>query len=221
MPEVRAFFERAPFGADDGSPEACSVCSAHLGLAAPSISAPAKAWLCGRCGAAYFAIPANKELRPRCSSARPVVYQEVITAATIAPTAGRRPVPHGDLQRVLQFLATADHQGAEKRRERRHAVAMPVLAMPISRNFRVSGPAVELTTLNISRGGASLIHPTLSDAAYIAIDFSYAGLGMVQALLEVLRVRPFLSAHEVAGRWHCRINPFNFVAPGAPQPATT
>jgi hypothetical protein len=209
----------APGAADDRSIENCSRCSAYLGLAAPSFAAPAKSWLCGRCGSAFFAIVAETDVwPPRSTCARPVAYDQVISAATTARPTRRQQVPHRDLHRVLQYLSSFEHTGAEKRRERRHAVALPVMALPLARNFRVSGPAFELSTINISKGGASFMYSGQLEAAYLAIDFSYAGLGFIQALFEVLRVRPFLSAFEIAGRWHCRVNPFNFATTAAPLP---
>lgn len=202
-----------PEAVDGTSIENCSRCQAYLGLAPPSFASPAKSWLCGRCGSAYFAITSETQAwPPRATSARPVVYDQVISAATTTRPTRRQKVPHRDLHRVLQYLSSFEHTGPEKRRERRHAVALPVMALPLASNFRVSGAAFELSTINISRGGASFMYAAEIEAAYLAIDFSYAGLGFVQALFEVLRVRPFLSAYEIAGRWHCRVNPFNFAA---------
>ena len=77
----------------------------------------------------------------------------------------------------------------------------------------MTGPAIELTTTNISCGGASLLDDKPCDAAYLAIDLSGAGFGVIQALLEVLRVRRLMSAYVIAGRWHCRVNPFSFQLP--------
>lgn len=138
------------------------------------------------------------------------MYEDVLAAANFKQVAQSHQVPRDDLHRVLMFLAEIEHPVPERRRRNRYSSAMSVLALPLGRNFRVTGPARELTTLNISSTGASLIDAELCNAAYIAVDFSYAGLGYVQVVLEVLRVRPLLNAYEVAGHWRCRINPFNF-----------
>jgi hypothetical protein len=196
----------------EASLQACSQCTANLGLSAPTNATPAKTWLCGRCGSAYFAVVDDgQEWSRATSSARPVAFDDVLAAAAVGrPPSSRLRVPLHELHRVLQSLAAIDYDGPERRREPRYSIAVPVLALPLGPNFRVIGPAAEPTTINISRGGACFLSDHYFRAAYVAIDFSYAGFGMIQAVLEVRRVAPLLSAHEVAGRWRCRVNPFNF-----------
>ena len=168
--------------------EACSRCRAHLGLLAPTISRPAKCWLCDRCGSAYFAVRTEKHRRASETHARPVVYDQVIEAATIETD--DKPVPRRELNDVLRYLASLETGASEKRRQPRYPIAIPVRGLPLDRNFRVTGAAMELTTINLSCGGASLINARPCEAAFLAVDLSRAGLGVVQALLEVLRVRP-------------------------------
>jgi hypothetical protein len=195
--------------------ETCGQCHAHLGLVAPRQDLPAKAWLCGRCGSAYLAADRQAgACQDRVSSARETSYEEVVEVATVVARSHRQPVPHRDLYQVLKYLSGLEHTGDERRREPRHAVAIPVLALPLDGTFRVAGAAVELTTINVSRSGAAFIDEATLSAAYLSIDFSYVGLGMIHAVLEVLRVRPVLSAYEVAGRWVCRVNPFRFSESG-------
>ena len=130
MEGLRTPPDRARHPLDDCSLEACSQCNAYLGLAPPTISAPAKCWLCGRCGSAYFAVTANQHGRlERTTSARSVAYEDVLEAATMTP--GRHRVPRRELHDVLQYLATVDHRGEEKRSRRRFAIAMPVRALPL------------------------------------------------------------------------------------------
>ena len=187
--------------------DACSECCATLGLLAPDFLLPAHTWLCGRCGSAYFAASVNCHSQSSRGLARKVNYHDVLNAASVVKSSRRNYMPRRDLQQVLTFLAGNEHGGSEKRDEPRYAAAMPVLAMPLGPNFRVIGPSVQLTTLNISKSGASFIDVQSSNAAFLAIDFSYVGFGSIQAILKVQRVHPFLSAYEIAGRWQCRINP--------------
>lgn len=204
--------ERASFANESSAViETCGQCQAYLGLLPPSHDLPAKAWLCGRCGSAYLASERKANGRQdRVSSARETAYEDVVDVATVVARSHRQPVPHRDLYQVLKYMSGLEHAGDERRREPRHAVALPVLALPLDETFRVSGAAIEMTTINVSRGGAAFIHEATLKAAYISVDFSYVGLGMIHAVLEVLRVRPVLSACEVAGRWVCRVNPFRF-----------
>jgi hypothetical protein len=193
---------------DECSIDACSRCKASLGLIAPTIHSPARCWLCGHCGSAYFAVAAERiSRRGESVSARPVVYDQVLAAATI--DVQRSQVPRQELHGVLKYLATLEHQGFDKRRQPRYAIAMPVRTLPLGRNFRVTGPAVEMTTINISCGGAALLDEESCNAAYLAVDLTHPSLGTVQAILQVLRARPLMSAFEIAGRWHCRVDAVN------------
>jgi hypothetical protein len=185
----------------------CAECGVYLGLRPPSVDAPAKTWLCGGCGSAYFGVMDPKNLRAmRESRARRIAYRDVLNAADIDADAHRRHLPRRELHGVLKHLETFGYDGSEHRNERRFAAAMRVLAIPLASNFRVIGATAELMTLNISCSGAALIEARRSNAAYLAIDFCYTGYAGVQAILEVLRVQPFVSAYAVAGRWYCRIN---------------
>ena len=164
--------------------DACSGCQGALGLAPPSFAAPASAWLCGGCGSGYFARLAGPQ---RLKNTRPVHFEQIFQAANFRPSAAwRAPLP--ELRRVLQFLATFEHGGHEKRRKRRHPVALPVLALPLGHDFRVVGAALQMTMVNISPGGA-LIDAEPCRAPYLAVDFPIARLH-IQAILEILRVRP-------------------------------
>jgi hypothetical protein len=199
--------ERALDVASDAAIDDCAECGVHLSLRPPSVDAPAKTWLCGGCGSAYFGVQVPKNLRAmRESRARRIAYREVLNAADIDADAHRRHLPRRELHGVLKHLETFGYDGREHRNERRFAAAMRVLAIPLASNFRVIGATAELMTLNISRSGAALVEARRSNAAYLAIDFCYTGFAGAQVILEVLRVQPFVSAYIVAGRWRCRIN---------------
>jgi hypothetical protein len=183
--------------------DVCSGCQSPLALAPPTYNEPASAWLCGTCGSGYFARLAGAK---RLKNTRPVQFNQLFQAANFRPSAAWRAAPLPELRRVLQFLATFEHDGHEKRRERRHPVALPVLALPLGHDFRVVGAALQMTMVNISRAGAAMIDAEPCRAPYIAVDFPIARLH-IQGILEVLRIRPFVAAQETAGRWHCRILP--------------
>ena len=184
----------------------CTECGLNLGLEAPCYEAPASTWLCGGCGSAYFAAAPLKQPNANRKGARPAPLHQVISAAVIDAPTRRRQLPHRELHRVLQFLSMHQHDGCEKRDDPRFSMAMPILTLPLSRSFRVCGPAAEMTTINISRRGGALLHAQACTAPFLVLDLTVAGLGPLLVLLEVLRVRPLVSAFEIAGRWHCRVD---------------
>ena len=186
---------------------ACSECCLPLDLAFPSVSQPARAWLCGECGSAYFARRDEVSSQSQFKGARAVHHECVFQAAELDDYCLWHRGHLSDLRRVLRFLSSFEHTGFEQRRETRHAVALRVLALPLGHNFRVIGEAVQMTMINISRAGAALLDPNPVKAPYLAIDFSVAGPNNVQAILDVLRVRSLFAAYETAGQWRCRIVP--------------
>jgi hypothetical protein len=84
-------------------------------------------------------------------------------------------------------------------------MAVPVVAVPLERDFRVAGKPLRITTMNVSLSGASLIHTRFTNAAYFAMDFTTAGVDHVQVTLEVLRVRNFGPVYEIAGQFINRL----------------
>jgi hypothetical protein len=185
--------------------DACSECGSPLGLEAPSSESPASTWLCGGCGSAYFGALAPRELRPPRCSVRPTEIHQVISTAIMHPFSRGAAMPHRDLHCVLKFLARHDYSGPERRNNQRYAMAMPVLGVPLNGSFRVAGPAAEMTTINISRSGCALLDSQPCRAPYLVLDLSVTGLGPFLVILEALRMRPLMSAFEIAGRWHSRV----------------
>jgi hypothetical protein len=189
--------------ADPSSIERCSLCSATISLLQPSLDVPARPWLCGGCGSVYFACAADSAAG-RSGKARVVPYEQIVDiAGTQAQNPDRR-VPRRALKQLVRFLGSAITEAENKRKEPRYPAILPVIAIPLGRNFRVIGQAVQMTTINISRSGTALLDIDSCSAPYLALDFAVAGM-TARAVLEVLRIRPVLSASEVAGRLKCRI----------------
>ena len=182
----------------------CSLCAVTLNLHAPSLEAPARPWLCGGCGSVYFARSADPAA-VRSGKARVVPYEQVVDVAGVNNTTSPdRRVPRRALKQLVRFLSSRQSDGDNKRKEPRYPAILPVVAIPMGRNFRIIGKAVQMTTINVSRSGTALLDIDSCTASYLALDFSVAGM-TARAVLEVLRVRPVLSANEVAGRLKCRI----------------
>jgi hypothetical protein len=194
---------RADAPSDASSIEKCSLCSALINLHAPSLDKPARPWLCGGCGSVYFACAADSA-SGRSGKARVVPYGQIVDVAGTQAQSPDRRVPRRALKQLVRFLSSMSADAENKRKEPRYPAILPVIAIPLGRNFRVIGKAVQMTTINISRSGTALLDIDSCTAPYLALDFAVAGM-TARAVLEVLRIRPVLSANEVAGRLKCRI----------------
>jgi hypothetical protein len=194
---------KADLLSDPSSLERCSLCSAAIHLQPPSLDVPARPWLCGGCGSVYFACAADSAAG-RSGKARAVPYEQIVDVAAVNAQSPDRRVPRRALKQLIRFLASTVSDAENKRKEPRYPAILPVIAIPLGRNFRIIGSAVQMTTINISRSGSALLDIDSCTAPYLALDFSVAGM-IARAVLEVLRIRPVLSANEVAGRLKCRI----------------
>jgi hypothetical protein len=83
---------------------------------------------------------------------------------------------------------------------------VPVLVLPLARDFRVAGEPMQMTTVNVSLGGAALVHTRFIDAPYLALDFSVAGVELMQVILHVLRVRSTGLVYEIGGKFISRLS---------------
>jgi hypothetical protein len=99
--------------------------------------------------------------------------------------------------------------GKERRQQTRYSIGVEVIAVPLHANFSIAGPAVRMTTRDISSSGIALSYARFTSAPYFAIDFTTAGIELLQVLLKVLRVSNNGPNYEVAGKFvsrlHCAI----------------
>ncbi len=132
-------------------------------------------------------------------------YYEVMKAIYVESGESRPAMTQADVRRLVQCLAARTHDGPEVRGQQRHLVAAPVTVVPLDADFRVAGQPAKAMTINVSGGGAALIHPRPVAEPYLAIDFASSGVELLPAVLKVTRVRPLDAAHEVAGEFVSRI----------------
>jgi hypothetical protein len=83
---------------------------------------------------------------------------------------------------------------------------VPVVALPLASDFRINGEPVQMTTANVSLGGAALIHTRFVDTPYLALDFKAATIESLQVVLKVLRVRSLGPVYEVSGEFISRLS---------------
>jgi hypothetical protein len=62
-----------------------------------------------------------------------------------------------------------------------------------------------MTMANISLGRAALLHTRFVDAPYLAIDFTAAGLELLQVVFKVLRCRSLGPVYEIGGQYISRL----------------
>ena len=85
-----------------------------------------------------------------------------------------------------------------------------MVAVPLRANFSIAGPAVRMTTRDISQSGIALAHTRFSEVPYYVIDFTAAGIELLQVLLKVLRVSNSGPTYEVAGKFINRLHCANW-----------
>jgi len=185
--------------------ERCSVCGRTIALLAPTLEAKAVSWLCKTCGAVYFGSDAGSPKhgihRGESSPGNPFVAPVALKVDSNAPS-----MPPENIQRLIKSMASEEQKGAERRRHKRYPVMVPVVALPLTADFRVDGEPMQMTTANVSLGGVALIHTRFVDAPFLALDFRVAGVELLQVVLKVLRVRSRGLVYEIGGEFISRLS---------------
>jgi hypothetical protein len=179
-------------------------CGNVIAIQAPAADLPVATWICKTCGAAYFGGVNSTKNRG---------------VELLAPN-GRNQVSGDDQTEAIDEStskktdSTSEPEtvsgGKERRQQTRYSMGVPVVAVPLRADFSIAGPALQMTTRDISQTGIALAHARFSDAPYYVIDFTAAGMELLQVLLKVLRVTNSGPTYEVAGRFinrlHCAIH---------------
>jgi hypothetical protein len=184
----------------------CSGCGAIISLEPPTPSAEVRTWLCKTCGAIYFG---SEDGGADC---RGVTRRETdmenafVARVEVNMQAATSSVPPENVRRLIKTLVPAEYTGPDHRIHKRYPVAVPVVVLPLALDFRIVGEPVQMTTANISLGGAALIHTRFLDAPYLALDFTVAGVELLQVVLKVLRVNSTGPVYEMAGQFISRLS---------------
>jgi hypothetical protein len=174
----------------------CGSCGRSIGLVPPRPNTTARIWTCSGCASVFFGAE-NEDVTDGLSPLKDSGRIAVDTLPRGGDSIGAQLASQS--QRLVQGLIADTHRSEERRSHTRYPVAAPVTAIPLSADFRVVGPAVAMTTLNLSLGGAALIHKQACQAPCYALDFAEAGLGVLQILLRVLRTSDIGLQHVTAG----------------------
>jgi ribosomal protein L37AE/L43A len=178
-------------------------CGSVIAIQAPAADLSVAIWICKTCGAAYFG-GANT------AKTRGVELLAGIDGSALAGEDQTKPIAESTPAKTdvaASSSATDTLTGMDRREQTRYSIGVPVVAVPLRANFSIAGPAVRMTTRDISKSGVALAYARFSDAPYYVIDFTAAGIELLQVLLKVLRVRNTGPTYEVAGnfinRLHC------------------
>jgi hypothetical protein len=189
--------------------EHCSNCGTVIALQPPTPSQPACTWLCKACGLIYFggddegaAARSLGLVKADGGQCNPFAVE-----VKVSVDARNGCVPPENVQRLIRALTQNHYPGCERRKDTHYSVVVPVVAVPLGADFGVIGEPVQMTTMNISQTGAGLLHTRFTQVPYYALDFTLAGVELVQVVLEVLRVRNVGVLYEVAGRFVSRLTP--------------
>jgi hypothetical protein len=180
-------------------------CGSIIALQAPSADLPVAAWICKTCGAAYFGGLNSAKCRG----------VELFAATDGSPLTGDQTEPSSESTPVKTEVRAAGSgtdtlTGKNRRQQTRYSIGVPVVAIPLGANFGIAGPAVRMTTKDISPSGIALANTRFSEVPYYVIDFTAAGIELLQVLLKVLRVSNNGPTYEVAGKFINRLHCANW-----------
>jgi hypothetical protein len=178
--------------------EHCGVCGNRVALHTPAPDATASMWLCTSCNAIYFG-------RHTGDKEQLGVYRVDSTACNPFTAGDASSISLDYVRRLVEKRSSKEFGGSEQRLHKRYPAVLPVVAVPLASDFRVSGEPVRMATANVSLAGASLIHTRFVDAPYLAIDYSAAGI-QLQVVFKVVEVRSLGLVYEVAGEFISRIS---------------
>lgn len=191
----------APAGQHGGDKptQQCSRCKAPIELRPPDPSLGANAWRCSACGAIYFGGDTGEANR------QGLIRIDPATQNPFAP-ANHYSIPPDTVQQLSRFTHADELTEPDRRSEKRYSISVPVVALPLATDFRVDGEAVQMTTANISLGGAALVHTRFINSPYLAIDFASAGADSLKVVLKVRRIRSLGPAYELSGDFISRVS---------------
>jgi hypothetical protein len=190
----------------EASIDYCTGCGNVISLLPPVPDHPVKTWLCNRCGSVYFGSDGDyaSVFGVRQSTHNPFANELMVAAGSRT-----NPGAPSRIRQLVRSLGGKPYAGPDRRQDQRYSMAVPAVAIPLGKDFRVIGKPVQMTTLNVSQGGAALLHTQYTDTPNFALDFTASGIPLMQVILQVLRVRDVGSVYEIAGQFVSRMSQHN------------
>jgi hypothetical protein len=161
-----------------------------------------------RLGTAYNCDESSRIRSHHPVSFRPSEFEEWSNAImTDAPPNATRQTPdgadesHQAISQVIAKLSVGATYHDERREHTRYPVAAPVTVTPLSDDRACAGDPMSMMTLNISLGGAALIHKEPCEAPYAALNFGPAGVECAPIVMRILRRSRIGAMHVIAGEF--------------------
>jgi hypothetical protein len=177
-------------------------CGRIISIQPPAADLSIATWICKMCGAAYFGgVNSTKNHGVELLAANEgssLAGDEQVEPNDSSTSAKAEVSPSGS--------AVDTPSGIDRRQHTRYSIGVPVVAVPLGTNFTIAGPAVKMTTRDISKSGVALAYARFTDAPYYVIDFTSAGIELLQVLMKVLRVSNSGPTYEVAGKFINRLH---------------
>lgn len=201
---------KSPFALDrrraaDGGIELCSGCGASIALVAPNVNSAASPWRCRTCGATYLACAQRRSGAQFQGGVRPAAYMDVIEDAALRPAPQEIALTAEDLEHLHSCLPENREGRPNARSSHRYQIATPISLLPLDADFRIAGPIVPASTLDVSCGGLAMLSRAPLAAAYLAVEFLDPNARMPALILRPTRRRRHGAAFSIAGDLVSRI----------------
>jgi len=175
-------------------------CGSVMAIHPPTAELLAAAWICTSCGAVYFGDFDDTKIR----GVELLVANDNnfhLAEGYVETLCGTLTAKHN-----VKNNGSLSSAGRERRLQTRYSIGVEVVAIPLHADFAIAGPAVRMTTRDISSSGVALSCARFTNAPYFAIDFTSAGIELLQVLLQVVRVSNNGPNYEVAGKFISRLH---------------
>jgi hypothetical protein len=171
------------------------VCGKSIVIAPPIADCRVAMFACEKCEVIYFGYgePARQSNYCGVKTLGDGVLNEIESDQTVQD------------QQATRSPESNNDAGEKQRRDKRVAVALPVVAVPLGSDFRVAGTALPVRIRNLSQGGCALASTRFTDFPYYALDFTQAGIELLQVVLQVLRTGHIGPNYEITGKFTRRI----------------
>jgi hypothetical protein len=177
-------------------------CGSVIAIHAPAADLPVAAWICKTCRAAYFG--GVNSIKTYGVELFDATNSNSFTGDGRSNPIGESTPANADVTPCGSAVETFSRR--DRRQQTRYSIGVPVVAVPLRSDFSIAGPAVRMTTRDISQSGIALAYARFSDVPYYVIDFTSAGIELLQVLLQVLRVRNTGPTYEFAGKFINRLH---------------
>jgi hypothetical protein len=108
--------------------------------------------------------------------------------------------PPKSLVDFIGKLLADEYEGPQRRDSQRHAVVMPVAAMPVDDKFQPSGEPFAAITRDLSTAGLRLFSTRATNSEFLAVELTPPSGQTIQVVLKVLRCKAIGRFYEIAGQ---------------------